>query len=88
MKNLEGAINGVNLHTCKALGEIKQTSCWHPSVHALTDDAGRPLQYPNRAGQQSCRHGEGGWRGRSAGLVIPKEHGEIHAASRETCSRR
>ena len=56
MKNLESAIKGVNSHTSKALGEIKQTSCWH---HALTDDAGRPLQYPNGSGQQSCRHGGG-----------------------------
>ena len=59
----------MNSQTIKALGEIKQTSSWHPTVHALTGDAGRPLQYTKRAGQQSCRHGKGGWRGLSAGLV-------------------
>ena len=58
MKHLEDAIKGVSSRASEALGESEETSCWHPAIPAVTDDAGRSF-ITHGAGKQSCTHDGG-----------------------------
>ena len=70
MKYLEDAIKGVSSRASEALGESEETSCWHPAVPAVPEDAGRSIHDPIEQEKTSCRHGGGRNGGRlSAGRV-------------------
>ena len=50
--------------TSEALGASEETSCWHPTDHAVTDDALRSLHDPieqvnNRVDTMEVRRGGG-----------------------------
>ena len=63
MKYLEDAIKGVSSRASEALGESEETSCWHPAVHAATDDAGRSIHDPIEQENNRVDTVEGGREG-------------------------
>ena len=63
MKYLEDAIKGVGSRASEALGESEETSCWHPAVPAVTDDAGRSIHDPKEQEKHRVDTVEGGREG-------------------------